>query len=179
MVWLAAALVSAQLEASPGQSAPEVDDPEQFAYPVDVSPAVAPGAAQPTLSSAQFEQLVQMLQLQPQPVSLSSEKVKNEFWYVMSLGLLIPLSLLVVLSFLRRGEHTAADIVSASGLTLIIFGTIILVLVVNTSEQLTAAIGVLAAIAGYLFRSAQDDVKAGREKAARQATAQASQEPTS
>ncbi len=38
-----------------------------------------------------------------------------------------------------------------------LFGTIILVLIVDTNEQLTAAIGILGAVAGYLFRSAQEN----------------------
>ena len=65
-------------------------------------------------------------------------------------------SLLIVLYFLRSKTYTSKDVVSVTGLTLIIFGTIILVLIVDTSEQLTAAIGVLGAIAGYLFRSVQE-----------------------
>ena len=91
-------------------------------------------------------------------INFSREKMHIELWYVMSLCVLSFLSLLVVLNFIRRQEkHTAKDIVNATGLTLIIFGTIILVLVVNTSEQLTAAIGILGAIAGYLFRSVQEE----------------------
>lgn len=93
-------------------------------------------------------------------------RINNEFWYIILLGLLCIVSLVIVLSFLKYRDHTAKDIVNAAGLTLIIFGTIILVLVVSTSEQLTAAIGILGAIAGYLFRSVQnygEAEKAGNE----------------
>lgn len=83
-------------------------------------------------------------------------RINNEFWSVLFLCILCVVILIVVLSFLKMGKHTAKDIVNVTGLTLIIFGTIILVLVVNTSEQLTAAIGILGAIAGYLFRSVQE-----------------------
>lgn len=83
-------------------------------------------------------------------------RIENEFWYIVLLSGLCVSTLLIVLSFLRHKTHSAKDIVNATGLTLIIFGTIILVMVVNTSEQLTAAIGILGAIAGYLFRSVQD-----------------------
>lgn len=83
-------------------------------------------------------------------------RINNEFWYIILLSLLCVISLTVVLTFLKHKDHSAKDIVNAAGLTLIIFGTIILVLVVSTSEQLTAAIGILGAIAGYLFRSAQN-----------------------
>jgi len=84
-------------------------------------------------------------------------RVNNEFWYIVLLSSLCIVSLTIILHFLKQSEHTAKDMVNASGLTLIIFGTIILVLVASTSEQLTAAIGILGAIAGYLFRSAQDN----------------------
>lgn len=81
-------------------------------------------------------------------------KIENEFWYIVLLSVLCITTLLIVLYFLK--DHSARDIVNATGLTLIIFGTIILVMVVSTSEQLTAAIGILGAIAGYLFRSVQE-----------------------
>lgn len=85
-------------------------------------------------------------------------QVENEFYYVIILALLCLVSLSIVLTFLTRLKQDAQpkDIVSCAGLILIVFGTIILVLIVDTSEQLTAAIGILGAIAGYLFRSAQE-----------------------
>ncbi|MDH5179157.1 MAG: hypothetical protein OEZ39_19185 [Gammaproteobacteria bacterium] len=82
--------------------------------------------------------------------------IKHEFWYILLLSVLCIATLLIVLTFLRERSPTAKDVVNAAGLTLIIFGTIILVMVVSTHEQLTAAIGILGAIAGYLFRSVQD-----------------------
>lgn len=83
-------------------------------------------------------------------------RINNEFWSVVLLSGLCVISLIIVLGFLKTQNHSAKDTVNAAGLILIIFGTIILVLVVNTSEQLTAAIGILGAIAGYLFRSVQN-----------------------
>ena len=88
--------------------------------------------------------------------NLQKLRINNEFWYIVLLSVLSIVSLTIVLFFLRHKSHSAKDIVNATGLTLIIFGTIILVLVVSTSEQLTAAIGILGAIAGYLFRSVQE-----------------------
>lgn len=43
---------------------------------------------------------------------------------------------------------------AATGLILVPFSTIILVLVAGSQEQITAAIGALGAIAGYLFGAA-------------------------
>ncbi len=93
------------------------------------------------------------------PAPTVEMRISNEFWYVLMLGGLSLASLAVVLYFLRDRDAAAKDMVSAAALILITFGTIILVLVVNTSEQLTAATGILGAIAGYLFRSAQEQVK--------------------
>ncbi len=85
------------------------------------------------------------------------ERIENEFWYVIVLACLSVISLLIVLHYLKlRQDAAPRDFVSAAGLSMIIFGTIILVLIVDTSEQLTAAIGILGAIAGYLFRTAQE-----------------------
>lgn len=90
------------------------------------------------------------------PANIKLVQVNNEFWYIVLLSSLCVISLTITLYFLKQSDHTARDMVNAAGLTLITFGTIILVLVASTSEQLTAAIGILGAIAGYLFRSAQE-----------------------
>jgi hypothetical protein len=66
-------------------------------------------------------------------------------------GLIV--SLYFVLHFIRKTGCGADDIVHAAGLVLIIFGTIIIVLMIDAESQLTAAIGVMGAIAGYLFGS--------------------------
>ena len=93
--------------------------------------------------------------------SANPAQVENEFYYVIILALLCLVSLSIVLTFLSKLKRDVQprDIVSGAGLILIVFGTIILVLIVDTSEQLTAAIGILGAIAGYLFRSTQESSK--------------------
>jgi hypothetical protein len=74
------------------------------------------------------------------------------------LGMMV--SLFCILYFVMKTRHSADDIVHASALVLLIFGTIILVVIVNADQQLTAAIGILGAIAGYLFGS----LKRGKEE---------------
>ena len=93
--------------------------------------------------------------------AVNPAQVENEFYYVIILALLCLFSLSIVLTFLTRLKDDVhpRDIVSGAGLILIVFGTIILVLIVDTSEQLTAAIGILGAIAGYLFRSTQEGIQ--------------------
>jgi hypothetical protein len=48
---------------------------------------------------------------------------------------------------------TPMHLVNASGLILIIFGTLFLILLADVDEQLNAGIGIIGAVAGYLFGS--------------------------
>jgi hypothetical protein len=65
-------------------------------------------------------------------------------------------SLFYVLRIMAQKQHQPSDLLLAAGLISIVYGTIILVLVVESLEQLTASTGILGAIAGYLFGSARD-----------------------
>ena len=79
-------------------------------------------------------------------------RIKRELYPVVILSVTQALFLIIILFFLtRHGNHSGSDIVMIGGLAFIIFGTIFLVLVVKTDEQLTAAIGILGTVAGYLF----------------------------
>ncbi len=80
---------------------------------------------------------------------------RNRLIYCVVLSLTAVISLAIMLWFLTKSKHSAENIVSASGLVFIIFGTIILVILASADAQLTAAIGVMGAIAGYLFGSIQ------------------------
>ncbi len=63
---------------------------------------------------------------------------------------------LVIISFLMKiTPHQAKDLVTIIGLVSVIFGTLLMVLVVDTTEALTAPMGIFGAIAGYLFGTAQ------------------------
>jgi hypothetical protein len=64
-------------------------------------------------------------------------------------------SLVIVLGFLKViGTREASTMVSASGLVLVVYGTLLVVMIAKAEQQLTAAIGILGAIAGYLFGTA-------------------------
>jgi 5-bromo-4-chloroindolyl phosphate hydrolysis protein len=76
---------------------------------------------------------------------------RNKFFSIGFLLVSLMVSLYCILYFIRKTRHGADDIVHASGLVLIIFGTIIIVLMVDVEQQLTAAIGIMGAIAGYIF----------------------------
>lgn len=83
---------------------------------------------------------------------LRLEQERNKLIEVAILCLLTLISLVIVLSFLAKSpSYSSSDMVNATGLIFIIFGTIILVIMADTEQQLTAAMGILGAVAGYLF----------------------------
>lgn len=80
---------------------------------------------------------------------------KNAFQEVLILAVLAFTSLVTVLYFMTRKSRKceSRDVVSISGLILIIYSTLILVIIADADQQITAAIGILGAVAGYLFGS--------------------------
>jgi hypothetical protein len=79
---------------------------------------------------------------------------RNKVYEIVILAALALVSLFVVLRFLTiKTAYSATHIVNASGLICIIWGTILLVLMAQSDQQMTAAVGILGAVAGYLFRS--------------------------
>ena len=70
---------------------------------------------------------------------------------VMGAGLV---ALFLVLAFLKSRGTAPETMVTGSGLVLVIFATVLIVILVKRDEQLTAATGILGAIAGYLFGKA-------------------------
>jgi hypothetical protein len=76
----------------------------------------------------------------------------NKLYEILILSALALVSLFIVLRFITaKSVYSATHIVNATGLIFIIFGTILLVIMADTEQQLTAAIGILGAVAGYLF----------------------------
>lgn len=71
------------------------------------------------------------------------------------------LSLLLVLAFLKSKGSAPETMVTGSGLVLVVFATVLIVILVKRDEQLTAATGILGAIAGYLFGKAAKGPDAG------------------
>ena len=65
-------------------------------------------------------------------------------------------ALIIILFFLRTyARHSPDNLVNGAGLVLVIFGTLYISECAITTEQLTAPMGILGAIAGYIFGSAQ------------------------
>jgi len=77
---------------------------------------------------------------------------RYRFYEVVLLSIVAVVTLLVVLSFMRDNPKCQPrDMVNTTGLILVIFSTIIVILLADVEVQLTAAMGVLGGIAGYLF----------------------------
>lgn len=80
------------------------------------------------------------------------KKAEVELYQTLGLGALGLVSLLISLSFMKdRPDFSSTSVVNLTGLVFIIVGTIMLVLMADTEAQLTAAMGILGAVAGYLF----------------------------
>lgn len=70
---------------------------------------------------------------------------------IIAISVAVILLLAVVLNFLTKGHHSAAQIISAGEVIFIIFGVILIVLLADQEAHLTASMGILGAVAGYLF----------------------------
>lgn len=89
-----------------------------------------------------------------QQFRLLQEQDKHMELFALIASMVLALSLiLVAVRFCGRKAH--ASVVNGGGLVLIIFGTLFIAVYASTPDQLTAPIGILGAIAGYLFGSAQ------------------------
>lgn len=91
---------------------------------------------------------------------------ENRFRLIVMITLITPVILMILLHYVRSSPtFNDQSIVHTSGLVLVIQATTVVVLASTTTEQLSTAIGVLAAIAGYLFGSARNrkDSKPGEE----------------
>lgn len=80
----------------------------------------------------------------------------NRKFYVILISGLSVISLVVVLVLMRGSSPTSQDIVLVMGLNFVIFGAMISVLTVETTEQLSAIFGLLGAVGGYLFGSSKN-----------------------
>ena len=82
--------------------------------------------------------------------------IENTYRYVVITAILYAFTLVIITILMKiTPQHQAKDIVTVVGLVSVIFGAILLVLVVDTSDALTAPMGILGAIAGYLFGRSQ------------------------
>ena len=83
--------------------------------------------------------------------------IENNLLYVKITAGLYAFSLIIItlLILIKRKDCQAKDLVTIIGLVSVIFGIILLVLIVDTTDTLTAPMGIFGAIAGYLFGTSQ------------------------
>ncbi|MGC4095957.1 MAG: hypothetical protein QM706_02485 [Nitrospira sp.] len=130
--------------------------------------ATASFGAEPTISLSELEQQATTEAIQAKNVPTTpNETVADYSRYrmeeesnrlilaiaVMGAGLC---SLFLVLSVSKSIGAAPEALVTGSGLVLVVFATVLIVILVKRDEQLTAATGILGAIAGYLFGKASN-----------------------
>ncbi len=76
---------------------------------------------------------------------------KYKLYECIILSLAVVSCLFIILRFLTRTSYSANHIVNAAGLVFIVFGTIFVVILSDVDQQLTGAMGIMGAVAGYLF----------------------------
>ena len=82
---------------------------------------------------------------------------KHRMLLLIAIVVSTPVLLALVLFFLKKAPNYSDDsLVHAIGLVLVIEGTMFIAVSAITTEQLTAPIGILGAIAGYLFGTARN-----------------------
>jgi hypothetical protein len=108
---------------------------------------VQPGSAAPNDVLQKADQLTH---------EFAMHREDNKVYELIIVSALALIALFMVLRFLTaKTAHSGPHIVSATGLICIIFGTIIVGIMAQTDQQMTAAVGILGAVAGYLFRAIQ------------------------
>jgi hypothetical protein len=108
------------------------------------------------------EQAVPLQQTQKHYHAFRMQQLRNKVYFAVLLGGIAVIAHFLVLRALPNHKGSSADIVSATGLIYVIFGTIILVIISTTESQLTASMGILGAVAGYLFGKNAKDSGRGR-----------------
>jgi uncharacterized membrane protein HdeD (DUF308 family) len=81
----------------------------------------------------------------------NKEREANQRSFLVVTGAMIVALLLALIAIHKSGNRSAEPVVMTSGLILIVYGALAVTLVATTHEQLTTPIGVLGAMAGYLF----------------------------
>jgi hypothetical protein len=156
--WMLAALMVMSTGLSVAQNAPSaVDDAAQLAatsYDSALRAAESSAAPQSPLSEEDAKRYHEFR------IQLERDKVV----FAVLLAVTALLAHFVVLRSLPRTDRNSANIVSATGLVYIVFGTIILVVIASTDQQLTASMGILGAVAGYLFGKHRGESDEAREQ---------------
>lgn len=120
-------------------------DPPQFEYTnVAVRPETAASSAiQPTAILSEADRLTHEFRM-------TQERYKLYECLILSVCLFVCM-LIALWALKQTSNFNAGNVLNAIGLILIVFGTIYVVVLSDTEQQMTATVGILGAIAGYLF----------------------------
>jgi hypothetical protein len=91
-------------------------------------------------------------------------QVKAEFWSLLMLSGVAIFALSLQVYLIQRTQYTVSDLIHASALIMLIYGTVFLTIKASETHQLTGPIGILAALAGYLFGQTKKGDSGGSEK---------------
>ncbi len=90
-------------------------------------------------------------------------QIKANIQFVQITAALYAFALIIIIVFMWDKKHQSKDIVTMVGMVSVIFGAILLVLMVGGTDQLTAPMGILGAIVGYLFGSSKKTEEPGKD----------------
>ena len=95
-------------------------------------------------------------------------RAKQETFRLYQVILLAAMSLCalaIVLKYMKDSKTCQArDMLNGTGLVLVIFSTVLVIIIADVEIQLTAAMGVLGGIAGYLFGTLRSSQPAGNNR---------------
>jgi len=95
-------------------------------------------------------------------------KEQNRLYHTLGVAIAGMISLMIMLFMISKSkDYSAQDVIYASGLVFVIFGTIAIVVLADVEQQLTASIGIMGAIAGYLFGKMHDRQDRGEKSSSR------------
>jgi len=90
-------------------------------------------------------------------------QIEANVQFVQITAALYAFALIIIIVFMWDKKHQSKDIVTMVGMVSVIFGAILLVLMVGGTDQLTAPMGILGAIAGYLFGASKKTEGSGED----------------
>lgn len=73
------------------------------------------------------------------------------WWGMIFVSVTAAMAIILIVVFSMRNHIRDRSFVQASSLVFLVYGTIMIAIIVDTDQQLTAAAGILGAIAGYIF----------------------------
>jgi hypothetical protein len=175
---------------SPAAAGPQREsvpqDVEKPKTPVMNGPFDADKYAFPNLSEFEREQVGQEALMEENGYNsnqlMYDFRAKQETFRLYQVILLAAMSLCalaIVLKYMKDSKTCQArDMLNGTGLVLVIFSTVLVIIIADVEIQLTAAMGVLGGIAGYLFGTLRSSQPAGNSKKTTEPTVEKKNEST-